>query len=487
MILKWAFIDLDGTLLNQRKRIPKKNLIALKEYVDKKGNIVITTGRWPISALKINKKIEKFSNHNNKYLIAMNGANIYDLKENKIIYEKEINLDIFNAILEKTKQYNISAWIYSEKGIKNKTIYSVKIPIKKIISKFNYGKIVELKKRMIQNDKVFKVLFLTWRKKEMNKFIDFLKTKYEKDLLIVKITSKAIEVTAKNTSKGEAIKIIQKIEKFKLENTVALGDSQNDLSMFRICNYKVCFNSEEKNLSELANISFRNQSKFYEAFQKWIIPYQSFKKTDLTLKLNLNNWYEKFNNKIIKTYKNFWNYLSNQGNLIIETSFPIWMSKNILNSFLIDKNIKWTNENTTNLTQENILEIKKYLEKNNEFKILVVENNNGCIIVYRDEKDLNLFIKKNNLSLDTFNKIFQIKNFQFNKEINSKTKNISLDNLNFFKNKSFQIFKSKNMYHLYTKEKNKKEKNNKKGKIKEFNINNNGIEEMLKNINSFLN
>ncbi|MDE5952656.1 MAG: HAD family hydrolase, partial [Malacoplasma sp.] len=44
MILEWAFIDLDGTLLNQRKRIPKKNLEILKKYVENNGNIVITTG-----------------------------------------------------------------------------------------------------------------------------------------------------------------------------------------------------------------------------------------------------------------------------------------------------------------------------------------------------------------------------------------------------------------------------------------------------------
>ncbi|MDE5766962.1 MAG: Cof-type HAD-IIB family hydrolase, partial [Malacoplasma sp.] len=345
MILEWAFIDLDGTLLNQRKRIPKKNLEILKKYVENNGNIVITTGRWPISALKINKKIENFSNNRNKYLIAMNGANIYDLKENKIIYEKEIDLKIFNEILEETKNYSISAWIYSQKGIQNKTVYSVKIPVKKIISKFNYGKIVELKKRKIKEDKIFKALFLTWTKKEMNKFVNFLKEKYDKELSIVKITGKAIEVTAKNTSKGEAIKIIQKIEKFKLENTVALGDSQNDLSMFQVCNYKVCFNNEEKNLVDLANISFKNQSKFDEAFEKYIIPYQNFQKNNSTIKLNLNNWYEKFDDQIIKSYKNFWKYLINQRNLIIETSFPIWLSKNIFKSFLINKNISWTNQN----------------------------------------------------------------------------------------------------------------------------------------------
>ncbi|MDE5545801.1 MAG: HAD family hydrolase [Malacoplasma sp.] len=272
MILKWAFIDLDGTLLNQRKRIPKNNLIALKKYVENDGNIVITTGRWPISAKKINDKIEKFSQIKNKYLISMNGTNIFDLKENKIIYEKQINLNIFNEILQETKNYNISAWIYSKKGIENKTVYSVKIPIKKIISKFNYGKIVELKNKKIENDHIYKALFLTWTKKEMSKFISFLKEKYENYLSIVEISNKVIEVTAKNTSKGEAIKIIQKIEKFKFENTVALGDSQNDLSMFKVCNYKICFNSEEKNLVDLANVSFKNQLKFHEVFQNTIIP-----------------------------------------------------------------------------------------------------------------------------------------------------------------------------------------------------------------------
>ncbi|MDE5767573.1 MAG: hypothetical protein K2H56_03415, partial [Malacoplasma sp.] len=91
-------------------------------------------------------------------------------------------------------------------------------------------------------------------------------------------------------------------------------------------------------------------------------------------------------------------------------------------------------------------------------------------------------------NIDSFNKIIQIQNFELDKQISLKTKNITLDNLNFFKNDSFQIFKNKNLYHLYTKEKNKIEKINKdSNKIKEFNISNGGIKEILKNIDSFLN
>ncbi|MDE5545581.1 MAG: hypothetical protein K2I76_03125, partial [Malacoplasma sp.] len=86
-----------------------------------------------------------------------------------------------------------------------------------------------------------------------------------------------------------------------------------------------------------------------------------------------------------------------------------------------------------------------------------------------------------------FQKIVPIKDFKVNEKINSKVKNISLDNLNFFKNNTFHIFKTKNIYHLYTHQKITKEKNNKNSKIKEFNINSGGIKEMLNDIENFLN
>ena len=82
-----ALIDLDGTLLSHRSKISKHNLEGIKEFLNDGNQVAICTGRWPVSATIFNDTIEKFTSLKNKYLVSLNGSLIFNLIENKIIYE----------------------------------------------------------------------------------------------------------------------------------------------------------------------------------------------------------------------------------------------------------------------------------------------------------------------------------------------------------------------------------------------------------------
>ena len=80
---KLIAIDLDGTLLNSYGTISTKNKETINKVEETGTEIVIASGR-PIDSIKtIANEIDS-----KNYFIAGNGAIVYDMKKDEIIYEK---------------------------------------------------------------------------------------------------------------------------------------------------------------------------------------------------------------------------------------------------------------------------------------------------------------------------------------------------------------------------------------------------------------
>ena len=76
---KLAFIDLDGTMLNQYGVVTQKTKEAIKKVQEDGIEVIIASGR-PIDSIKtIAKEIKS-----EKYFISGNGAIIYDISNDEI-------------------------------------------------------------------------------------------------------------------------------------------------------------------------------------------------------------------------------------------------------------------------------------------------------------------------------------------------------------------------------------------------------------------
>ena len=80
---KLVAIDLDGTMLDSYGEISENTKRVLKETMQKGTKIIIASGRTIDSIKAIANEISS-----DKYIIAGNGAIIFDTQKNNIIYEK---------------------------------------------------------------------------------------------------------------------------------------------------------------------------------------------------------------------------------------------------------------------------------------------------------------------------------------------------------------------------------------------------------------
>ena len=109
---KLVVIDLDGTLLNRYGEITKKTKEVVTKCINKGIEIVLASGR-PIDSIKAIAKELGI----NGYFIAGNGALVYDLKKDKIIYENYMKKEKVLEIIKICEENSIAYNVYTDKTI----------------------------------------------------------------------------------------------------------------------------------------------------------------------------------------------------------------------------------------------------------------------------------------------------------------------------------------------------------------------------------
>ena len=109
---KLVAIDLDGTMLNSYGIVTENTKNVIKKVIEQGTEVIIASGR-PIDSIKtIAKEIGS-----NNYFIAGNGALIYDIKNEKTIYEKYITKQKVLEIIKICEENSISYNVYTDKTI----------------------------------------------------------------------------------------------------------------------------------------------------------------------------------------------------------------------------------------------------------------------------------------------------------------------------------------------------------------------------------
>lgn len=102
METKILFADIDGTLLNDQKEIPKENMTAIQKALDLGHYVVVATGRPLDSAKAVAKDLGLMMQ--GCYLIAYNGAIVYDCGNEKVLKKESLPLAYVKELFERGKK-----------------------------------------------------------------------------------------------------------------------------------------------------------------------------------------------------------------------------------------------------------------------------------------------------------------------------------------------------------------------------------------------
>jgi Cof subfamily protein (haloacid dehalogenase superfamily) len=226
-LYKLIAIDIDGTLMNDRKEITKEVNDAIQAAKAKGVKVVICTGRPIVGVQSIIEELKL--NDEEDFVITFNGAlvqNTYskdvesqitlayeNLKE---LYELSLKLDspfqFFDTESLYTPNREISRYTVHEAHINQ-------IPI-------HYLPIDEVPKDML----IPKVMFID-EPERLNTIIANIPESLWEKYTFVKSTPFFLEILDPSVSKGNAVKQLAEKLSIKQEEVICIGDGENDLSM----------------------------------------------------------------------------------------------------------------------------------------------------------------------------------------------------------------------------------------------------------------
>lgn len=252
MKYKLVLLDMDGTLLNSKNEISKRNLEAIRAAEEQGIRVTIATGRVFTSAKIYAKQVGI-----NTPMIACNGALIKDHLTNEVLYQNLLSKEALINTLEICQRSGVYFHFYDDERffVEKKFLDYFKQYVMTRNAE-NEGlipyTIMEDAKAYVEANEVkaLKVLMVDLG----NSHLDALR---EELMVVPGITVEKswynnLEVMNHGVSKGNGLSILGEYLGFKQEEMIAFGDNFNDLSMAAAAGAFVAMGNAEEIVKEKA-------------------------------------------------------------------------------------------------------------------------------------------------------------------------------------------------------------------------------------------
>lgn len=253
-MIKLFVTDLDGTLLEAGKPVPKENIEAVKKAVEKGVIVTIATGRMYRAALPIAKTLEV-----DAPIITYNGALIKSVS-GKVLYENYIKEDVVKEVISLCKSKNWHLQVYSDDFLYYPEVnaYSEKYESLQKIK----GEAVTWEGMTEHTKKVTKVLTFTRGKDETAARRKTFEENFGDILTVTSSTDFFAEMTNLNVSKASGLIELAKVLNIDIKDTMAIGDADNDLPMLKAAGKSVAMGNAAEHIKEEADFVTANCVEF---------------------------------------------------------------------------------------------------------------------------------------------------------------------------------------------------------------------------------
>lgn len=235
LAVKLIALDLDDTLLNTELKISPRTVSALRRAAALGIFVVIASGRPESAILPFVRALDIAGLEAGRYILALNGAVIFDLHERRTIFSKKVSGDVLERIFFEAHDRGLCAEIYDGSIIcvSEETKWS---RIDADLSGLTL-KVVRDFPSLVKNG--YAKMILSADPKDVDSFLPVLREKFSgaADFFISKPFF--LEVMPLGCGKGEAIAFLSDRLGIDRNETMAFGDSMNDESMIRMSGHGV--------------------------------------------------------------------------------------------------------------------------------------------------------------------------------------------------------------------------------------------------------
>lgn len=255
---KMLFLDLDGTLLNDEKKITEGNRQALDRALRNGHSVIITTGR-PLKSAMVqarNLGLDKPG----CFLIAYNGALVYDWEKQAQVFARTLDMDAVLEIFEMANSRGFHLQTYDTWDVLVEPRCDDDI-IRRYcaFTGMEYRVIGDIRTDL--KEAPMKILIIEEE--------DFAGSKKLQDDIMAALSHKVntafscptyLEAVPAGLNKGEAVKMLCRMMEVPIENAVAAGDAANDLSMIEMAGVGVAMANGTDEVKAAADYITKNDN-----------------------------------------------------------------------------------------------------------------------------------------------------------------------------------------------------------------------------------
>lgn len=275
--IKLIAIDMDGTLLNAAHEISEKNQQAIRRAVEMGIHVVISTGR-PYSGIGA----QTLSALGIRYAVTANGGGIYQIPEKKCLFSRAMEPEIVCSVIRQLlkKDIHFDAFIAGERYTQTSCL--------DVISKLNLS---DVSKQYISSSEIVKedlAAFIEQNHFNVEKLtLNFYKlpdgTFKDREAVISLLAANPqvtylcggysnLEFTKAGTTKELGLRFLADLLNSSMEETMAIGDTENDLAMIKAAGIGVAMQNafdEVKQAAQFVTLSNEESGVAY-AIEKFI-------------------------------------------------------------------------------------------------------------------------------------------------------------------------------------------------------------------------
>ncbi len=249
MKYKAIALDLDGTLLNSKKEISKRNKEAIKKAAKAGVKIILASGR-PIPGVKIIAKqlhLEEVGG----YILSYNGGMIIDCKTEEVIRRETIPEKYYADIVHCANKFDVTTLTYDSVGILTNNAEDEYVQLESRINNIPVKEVFHLEEEA-QIEPPVKFMCVG-EYKTLQKVQEKLDEKLKGAINVFFSEPFFMEITPQGIEKASSLEILLNTLGIERQALIACGDGYNDIPMMRYAGLSVAMDNAQEETKEWAD------------------------------------------------------------------------------------------------------------------------------------------------------------------------------------------------------------------------------------------
>lgn len=261
---KIVAIDLDDTLLNDEGRVSEENRAVVGRAQQAGIKIVIVSGRSYVSTKQYIRDLAL-----SDLTVSLNGAYIQDPADDRLVAGFPVDKEIARHIIKDIEPFHAHLNFYSGEKVycQGKTEQALMYARMNRIEIDYVDSLEELSRKKAPGK-----LLINDEPAKLEKIKELLEKKYGDQVNIVFSKPYFLEITDKAASKGAALLKVAEMYGIEPLDVIAIGDSENDLSMIRNAGLGIAMANAKEDIKRAADYVTlsNNESGVAYAIKKFI-------------------------------------------------------------------------------------------------------------------------------------------------------------------------------------------------------------------------